>query len=190
MQAFSSARPRPPCRVIHLRRTTRCDILRTPIVQRRPALRAEADDDDHDDAKESTQKLEEDQKVEPLEVPFPGESSEWPGHAVRMGEHTMTSTPHSKDSTGLVTAALVRFAQWAFGENGLPQLELLAYGDFSQQGLWSKHSVVLCRNSHASESGLAWNFRRLRGDDLHLESLFQNSLEYLSACPANNITVR
>ena len=41
---------------------------------------------------------------------------------------------------------LLEFAQWAFGSDGLPNLQIIAYGDFSHNGRYTKHTELFCRN--------------------------------------------
>jgi hypothetical protein len=55
-------------------------------------------------------------------------------------------------SAYLVTPEEVRdFAEWAFGPDGLPGLQLFAYGDFSCQGLFDEYNALFCR-AEVSES--------------------------------------
>jgi hypothetical protein len=41
--------------------------------------------------------------------------------------------------------AVREFADWAFGAEGLPDLQVLAWGDFSHEGRYARHNVLLCR---------------------------------------------
>jgi hypothetical protein len=53
-----------------------------------------------------------------------------------------------------VTPEEVRdFAEWAFGPDGLPELQLFAYGDFSCPGLFDEYNALFCR-AEASGSSL------------------------------------
>lgn len=47
---------------------------------------------------------------------------------------------------------LAEFAQWAFGPNGYPELQVLAYGDFSHEGRYERHKLLLCRRESYSLS--------------------------------------
>ena len=38
------------------------------------------------------------------------------------------------------------FATWAFGPNGLPELVVLAYGDFTFRDMCEKENFLYCRN--------------------------------------------
>jgi hypothetical protein len=39
---------------------------------------------------------------------------------------------------------VLRFAHWAFGHNGVPSLQVLAYGDFSFRGRYASKTYILC----------------------------------------------
>ena len=41
---------------------------------------------------------------------------------------------------------MLRFAHWAFDLKGLPNLEILAHGDFSHDGRFEWHNTVFYRN--------------------------------------------
>ena len=69
------------------------------------------------------------------------------------------------------------FASWAFGPSGLPDLEVLAYGDFSFQG--RQPNILLCRSGDDSVPG----FRELKKEDRRLWELVQKNTDFLEACP-------
>ena len=84
---------------------------------------------------------------------------------------------------------LLEFADWAFGPEGLPQLEILAYGDFSYQG--RQPNTLLCRpqglkqimagrkTTLASKSP----YRQVTKEDVRLWKVVQDNLDLLEACP-------
>ncbi|KAI1278177.1 hypothetical protein F5Y07DRAFT_360976 [Xylaria sp. FL0933] len=43
-----------------------------------------------------------------------------------------------------------RFLEWAFGLNGLPSLQVVAFGDFSTSDAHSKHNIIACRDTNES----------------------------------------
>lgn len=82
---------------------------------------------------------------------------------------------------------LRRFADWAFGPDGLPALEALAYGDFTFKG--RQPNILLCRSRDtvvdgedaASPPGPI--FREVTPRDVSLWDLVQENLDFLEACP-------
>lgn len=77
------------------------------------------------------------------------------------------------------------FAQWAFGKDGLPGLQILAFGGFTAPGKYLEHSIILCRNNASSEGndkeGLR-AYRRLEQKDVELQDLLQHNMGTLKAC--------
>ena len=92
------------------------------------------------------------------------------------------------------------FAQWAFGPNGLPDLQILAFGDFSHNGRYEEHTALLCRDEAAarrmaskrkglrSDSQMSeWTYRHLRKEDTELQDLLSRNMCMLKACPVDGI---
>ena len=75
------------------------------------------------------------------------------------------------------------FADWAFGPDGLPELLVLAYGDFAFRDKFKKENALYCRNETLAQSDNASNFRNLEPSDKHLWNWVQDNMETLSACP-------
>ncbi|OJJ77880.1 hypothetical protein ASPBRDRAFT_113684 [Aspergillus brasiliensis CBS 101740] len=71
------------------------------------------------------------------------------------------------------------FAKWAFSADGLPNLSVLAWGDFSYEGRYSKFNMLLCR----SETGC----RPLSPSDVWLWGLVNDNMDMLAACPIEDI---
>lgn len=95
-------------------------------------------------------------------------------------------------------ADLLEFANWAFGPNGLPTLEVLAFGDFSHDSRFHAHNKLFCRHTQSirnlendtfqqSEDELILTFRSMRGDDRELLDLINRNTEFLDACPTDSI---
>ena len=77
---------------------------------------------------------------------------------------------------------LSKFADWAFGPSGFPELKVLAYGDFSRHGQFARYNWLLCRSLAACTEGGRW-FRVLQPSDHELWRLVHANLDMLSACP-------
>ncbi|QSS64918.1 hypothetical protein I7I51_01993 [Histoplasma capsulatum] len=73
------------------------------------------------------------------------------------------------------------FAEWAFSTDGLPNLQILALGDFSFEGRYSKYNVLLCR----SDSG----YQILTRLNTQSWDLVQNNTDMLAACPFDAIMI-
>ena len=91
---------------------------------------------------------------------------------------------------------LLGLAHWIFGPWGLPELQILAYGDFSYHGRYEKHNLLLCRSSPASTSSsrnatagkkTEVRFRRVTEEDEKLWKLVMENWEFLEACPVDTI---
>ena len=78
------------------------------------------------------------------------------------------------------------FAQWAFGSTGLPQLRVLAFGDFShgELGRYHDRNVLLCRQPLESAK---CTFRMARKDEPGIFGDIRRPFDLLSACPKEPI---
>lgn len=70
---------------------------------------------------------------------------------------------------------IYKFAEWAFSADGLPDLTVLAWGDFSHEGHFSQYNRLYCR----SKTG----YRRLNASDISLWDLVNVNMDMLAACP-------
>jgi hypothetical protein len=93
---------------------------------------------------------------------------------------------------------LREFATWAFGPDGLPTLEVLAFSDFSYDGRFEFRNKLFCRHtrsirnlendtSQQLEDELIRIFRLIRRNDRELWDLIDRNKEFLEACPINSI---
>jgi len=90
---------------------------------------------------------------------------------------------------------LFSFANWAFGPEGFPELDIVAFGDFSYRGRFSRKNLLLCRDKSSSspanldstQQGTALTFRNMREDDRALWGLLKRNADFLEACPAETI---
>lgn len=92
---------------------------------------------------------------------------------------------------------MFHFAQWAFGSDGLPELEILAYGDFSYQG--RQLNILLCRSEDLMESELdkpkdretahtsKLPYREVTKKDVRLRALVREHSDLLEACPEDRL---
>lgn len=103
---------------------------------------------------------------------------------------------------------LAKFAQWAFGPEGYPKLQIIACGDFSYQGRYDRHNFLFCRKetcaslsstppSHEEPTGAApdgsrWTFRIMtRKDEEELldgSNGLKDAREFLAACPSEPLS--
>ncbi|KAI9704018.1 MAG: hypothetical protein M1820_005639 [Bogoriella megaspora] len=78
------------------------------------------------------------------------------------------------------------FANWAFNSNGLPDLQVLAYGDFSFGG--RQPNILLCRSSNeVAMPSSDVVFRQLGKADEGLWELVQDNVDFLEACPEDSL---
>jgi hypothetical protein len=95
---------------------------------------------------------------------------------------------------------LLSLAQWAFGPSGLPELQILAYGDFSYDGRYEWQNRLFCRSKFALDLAIAGSnsdceatleadltFREVTKTDLALMELLEEHSDMLSACPEDKI---
>jgi hypothetical protein len=84
---------------------------------------------------------------------------------------------------------LLEFADWAFGSEGLPELDILAYGDFSYQG--RQPNTLLCRSQGLKQIMAGTKatpaskslYREATIEDVRLWKIVQDNLDLLEACP-------
>ena len=83
-------------------------------------------------------------------------------------------------------SGLKDLARWAFGPRGLPNLKLLAYGDFSYDGRYRGQCFLLCRSDTSNEN--ADGFRPVRENDYALrDGIIKQYEDLLGVCPAELI---
>jgi hypothetical protein len=60
------------------------------------------------------------------------------------------------------------FVQWAFEQSGIQSLQIIAFGDFSCNGRYSRSNILLCRNPRMDGVGMPVGnryYRRLVSED-------------------------
>lgn len=85
-----------------------------------------------------------------------------------------------------VSTGLGDFAHWAFSGDGLPNLRILAYGDFAHDDRFKDTQVLLCRNLAESSRR---SFRFIQDSDVDLHTLLAANMELLRACPVSAFLV-
>ena len=78
------------------------------------------------------------------------------------------------------------FAQWAFGDEGFSNLEILAIGDLACHWHPSR-SMLLARDSQRC-NGL--NFKIIEEADLEEETTVKDAIDFLKACPKDAMLAR
>jgi hypothetical protein len=83
---------------------------------------------------------------------------------------------------------LLEFADWAFGPEGLPKLDILAYGDFSYRD--RQPNILMCRSRDLKQitggtdtTPVSKPYRQLTQKDVRLWEVAQENLDLLEACP-------
>lgn len=71
------------------------------------------------------------------------------------------------------------FANWVFGPNGIPSVQVVVYGDFANDNRGQRTNIVLCRSLDE-----AMAFRSLRFFERDCQEALRPYLEELKACPA------
>lgn len=96
---------------------------------------------------------------------------------------------------------LLPFARWAFGADGIPSLQVLAYGDFSFDGRFEAKNHILCRKSWTIPKQKKGNtseddkedkilpFRPMRHGDKDMMELVSQNMDFLGACPLDSIVI-
>jgi len=95
---------------------------------------------------------------------------------------------------------LLPFAHWAFGADGIPSLQVLAYGDFSFEDRFGP-SHILCRKTftfpksrekstiEGDEEVRTLPFRPIRDSDIEMMELVNENMDFLAACPVDPIVM-
>lgn len=83
--------------------------------------------------------------------------------------------------------ALQNFANWAFGPEGLPDLVILACGDFAFEDFCYKYNMIFYRNEQAKKADGDLNYTKLTPEDETLDDWLLEHDDFLSACPYRSI---
>ncbi|KAI1347338.1 hypothetical protein F5Y01DRAFT_295523 [Xylaria sp. FL0043] len=71
-----------------------------------------------------------------------------------------------------------RFLEWAFGLNGLPSLQVVAFGDFGMNDAHWKHNIIACRDTKEST-----RFQIISEFDPKMHTILSEYGDVLRACP-------
>jgi hypothetical protein len=97
---------------------------------------------------------------------------------------------------------LLPFARWAFGADGIPSLQVLAYGDFSFKDRFRSKNHILCRQAwkvpkrkkdntvRDDEEAKTLPFRPIRDGDIRMMELVSENMNFLGACPVDSIVMK
>ena len=76
------------------------------------------------------------------------------------------------------------FTDWAFGPDGMQELDVIAYGDFSFPELHEDDNALLCRGDTANSSS---SFQTLESNSGPLWEWVQSHMDALGSCAYRNI---
>src|SRR5450432_735192 len=79
-------------------------------------------------------------------------------------------------------SAHCRFFRWAFGSNELPNLQIIAFGDFSYEGRFAKGNMLLCR-----DRSFLKGYRDMDDQDTECWELLDLHKDMISACPFESL---
>jgi hypothetical protein len=91
---------------------------------------------------------------------------------------------------------LLPFAHWAFGADGIPSLQVLAYGDFSFKDRFRSRNHILCRQAwkiytaRDDKEDNVLPFRPIRNSDTQMMELVSENMDFLGACAEDSIVVK
>jgi hypothetical protein len=74
------------------------------------------------------------------------------------------------------------FAEWAFGPDGIPSLDIIAFGDFAYGGRENGHNVLLGRNTSGTS-----NFRMLDAKTGEWKDALDKYHVAMGACPVTHL---
>lgn len=97
--------------------------------------------------------------------------------------------PREEDRMGRILdmKELLNVVAWAFGPRGFPDLQILAFGDFTgglADNAWSQ--ITFCRQDPPTGIQLALHFRVMAPEDGHLWDRVERSREVVCACTPND----
>ena len=82
---------------------------------------------------------------------------------------------------------LYPFAKWAFGQSGLPNLEILAFGDFSHNNRYRKRNILLAPLPGNRGGPHQGRFRVIKLDAVDQWTSVSKVVEFLEACPNDRL---
>ena len=78
---------------------------------------------------------------------------------------------------------LFEFVEWAFGASGLPELEVVAFGDFCYNGRYRDSNILFGRRRKPGSR--KWGVFDIA--QLHETTTVADPLDFLTACPADRL---
>lgn len=105
-----------------------------------------------------------------------------PGPDFRLWQHATAGPRGSRDEV----EQLRSFASFAFSEDGIPELQILALGDFCHGGRYGRYNVVYCRNLSVGRLEEE-TFLPLEEAGPKMRELFDRNMDMFAACPSEPI---
>lgn len=87
---------------------------------------------------------------------------------------------------GVLTPSFHDLAEWAFGPQGIPSLQIIAFGDFAyRRNGWSLHNIFVCRNADKGSAGRRYRVFDARDKEHEGEwaPIVEPYWAFLEACP-------
>lgn len=89
------------------------------------------------------------------------------------------------DVTREIIQDITNFSDWVFGRNGIPSLQVLAYGDFSPSATCEDCFMLMCRDSTARNfNAQLQGYRIMTKNDRMFRSFMADNKIFLASCPA------
>jgi hypothetical protein len=169
------------------------------------------EDDDDDMATADDEAMEQDTEAQMIEDTAPADitgnnlsfkSSTAPATASRLHDAEDEADRDAIYELKNLPRNLLRFARWAFGADGIPSLQVLAYGDFSFEDRFGSKNHILCRQAwkvprrkkdstaRADKEDKVLPFRPIRITDIKMMELVSENMDFLGACPVDSIVMK
>ena len=100
----------------------------------------------------------------------------------------MTRALLAKDGKPL-DYGLFHFASWVFGQNGLADLEILAFGDFSNNNRYSDRNILLVPRSARPlrDAPRYGEFKSIEYANIEHHTSVNEAYDFLNACPSDKL---
>ncbi|GAB1316467.1 hypothetical protein MFIFM68171_06677 [Madurella fahalii] len=101
-------------------------------------------------------------------------------------EDTWVKSADHQVLQGILNPSLHRLAEWAFGPQGIPSLQLIAFGDFAyRRNGWSLHNIFVCRSADKGSGDRAYRVFGARDKEHEDEwaPIVAPYWPFLEACP-------
>jgi hypothetical protein len=106
--------------------------------------------------------------------PFP------PSHLTEISDDLSIYSPQDEEKEN--RDSFFNLADWAFGPEGLPDLQVLVFGDFSYDGRYQEHQIRLCRSDNGHQS--------LAESNVPAMERLREHMDMLASCACDRYTAR